>query len=187
MIGAVVVAAAIQEGIDAYKRDAARERAKPKAQTRAASAQEPVAKREPKPEGLGRDWLPPVTSDSSERPECRPVPVPHAGGNDPHNDCADLLPQNDFQGWDVLVNGKQFDALVLATRTLWDIKTDNFEKHNQHSQQFFARVKLSELQREKRLAEACGYRFFVGVRSVAHKAAIKRLDPNLDVVVMDWC
>jgi hypothetical protein len=169
------------------QRNTSRERAKPKTQTRPSNQQEPVTKREPKPKGLGPDFLPPVSSDPTERPECRPVPVPHAGGNDPHNDCADLIPQNSFPGWDVLVNGKQFDALVLVTRTLWDIKTDNFDKHSRRSQEFFIEVKLPELQREKRLAEECGYDFVVGVRSEAHKAALKLADPTLKVVVIDWC
>jgi hypothetical protein len=185
VIGAVVVAAAIQEGIDAYQRNASRERAKPKTQTR--PAKEPVTQKEPKPKGLGPDVLPPIPVDPTERPECRPVPVPHAGGNDPHNDCADLIPQNSFPGWDVLVNGKQFDALVLVTRTLWDIKTDNFDKHDPHSQKFFIKVKLPELQREARLATECGYDFVVGVRSEAHKTALKFADPSLKVVVIDWC
>jgi hypothetical protein len=187
VIGAVVVAAAIQEGIDAYERNASRERAKPKTQTRPSRQQELVTKREPKPEGSGRDRLPPVTSEPSERPECTPVPVPHAGGNDPHNDCADKIPNNSFPGWDVLVNGKQFDALVLVTRTLWDVKTDNFDKHSRRSREFFIEVTLPELQREKRLAEECGYDFVVGVRSDAHKAALKLADPTLKVAVIDWC
>ncbi|HLL01641.1 MAG TPA: DUF6310 domain-containing protein [Myxococcaceae bacterium] len=186
-MGTVVVAVVIQKGLDAYERSASRERAKPKAQTQPSSEQEPVANGEPTPGGLGRDWLPPMTSDPSERPECKPVPVPHRGGNDPHNDCADLLPQNSFPGWDVLVNGKQFDALQLTTRTLWDVKTDNFDIHSLHSQRFFARVKLPEMQRERRLAEACGYKFFVGVKSAAHKVALEKLDSTLTVVVMDWC
>jgi hypothetical protein len=187
VIGAVVVAAAIQEGIDAYQRNASRERAKPKIQTRPSTEQEPVANRDPAPRGLGRDYLPPISSDPSERPECRPVPVPHAGGNDPHNDCADLIPQNSFPGWDVLVNGKQFDALQLTTRTLWDVKTDNFDIHSPRSQAFFAKVKLPEIQREKRLAEECGYDFVVGVKSAAHKAVLLQLDPKLNIVVMNWC
>jgi hypothetical protein len=188
VIGAVAVAAAIQEGIDAYQRNASRERAKPKAETQSSSEQEPVANREPTPRGLGRDWLPPVSSDPTERrPECRPVPVSHRGGNDDHNKCADRIKNNSFPGWDVLVNGKQFDALVLATRTLWEVKTDDFDIHSIHSQRFFARVKLPEIQREKRLAEACGYNFVVGVRSAAHKAALLELDRELTIVVMDWC
>jgi hypothetical protein len=40
VIGTVVVAVAIKEGIDAYERNASRERAKPKAQTRPSSEQE---------------------------------------------------------------------------------------------------------------------------------------------------
>jgi hypothetical protein len=187
VIGTVVVAVAIKEGIDAYERNASRERAKPKTETRPSPEQEPVANRDPAPRGLGRDWLPPVSSDPSERPECRPVPVPHAGGNKPHDKCADLIPQNSFPGWDVLVNGKQYDALVLVTRTLWDIKTDNFDKHNPHSQKFFIKVKLPELQREARRAKECGYEFIVGVRSEVHKIALERADGSLKVVVMDWC
>jgi hypothetical protein len=48
-------------------------------------------------------------------------------------------------------------------------------------------VKLPEIQREKRLAEACGYNFVVGVKSAAHKAALEKLDKTLTIVVMDWC
>jgi hypothetical protein len=100
---------------------ASRERGKPKAQTRPSNEQEPVANREPTPRGLGRDWLPPdppVSSDPRDRrPECTPRRASHRGGNDPHNKCADKIPNNSFPGWDVLVNGKHFDdeafSLVL--------------------------------------------------------------------------
>ena len=149
----------------------------------------PKAAPTPAPEGspLGRDSLPLISSDPSERPECRPIPVPHRGGNDDHNKCADRIPNNSFPGWDVYVNGKNFDALQLATRTLWDVKTDDFDKHSRRSQQFFIEVKLPEIQRERRLAEECGYNFVLGVRSEAHKIALERADRRLNVVVMDWC
>ncbi len=120
-------------------------------------------------------------------PKCKPLPVPHLGGNDPHNQCADKIPNNSFPGWDVFVNGKNFDALQLATRTLWDVKTDDFDKHSPHSQKFFVKMKLGEIQRERRLAEECGYHFVVGVRSEAHRIALERADRSLNVVVMDWC
>ena len=123
-----------------------------------------------------------------EDPRCKPIPLPrHLGGHDPHNECADKLPGNTFPGGDVYVNGKSFDALQWFTRTLWEVKTDDFDIHSLHSQRFFAKVKLPEIQREKRLAEACGYKFAVGVRSAAHKAALLELDPELTIVVMDWC
>ncbi|WP_341868154.1 DUF6310 domain-containing protein [Corallococcus carmarthensis] len=192
VLGVVVVGVAIKEALNAYEfRHAYPEEAGTSRGTEV-SSREAEAQRKPKskPDPAGQDWFPPAPTDPMDRErrlECRPVPVPHRGGNDPHNDCADLLPQNSFPGWDVLVNGKQFDALVLVTRTLWDVKTDAFEKHNLHSQQFFAKVKLPELQRERRLAEACGYKFVVGVRSAAHKAALEKLDNTLAVVVMDWC
>ncbi|WP_233585991.1 DUF6310 domain-containing protein [Corallococcus sp. CA054B] len=76
---------------------------------------------------------------------------------------------------------------MFATHTLWEVKTDDFDIQSLRSQRFFAKVKLPEIQREKRLAEACGYNFVVGVRSAAHKAALLELDRSLNVVVMDWC
>jgi hypothetical protein len=189
VIGTVVVVAAIQEGIDAYQRNASREHGKPKTQTRPSSEQEPVAEREPTPRGLGRDWIPPASSDTTERPECRPIPVPHRGGNDPHNACADLLPGNSFPGWDVLVNGKHFDALQLATRTLWEIKTDNFDTYSDFLQGQVLRDQVLEMRSERALALACGFDFRVGVRSQAHKEALEDEASDLKgfIVVMDWC
>jgi hypothetical protein len=141
-----------------------------------------VPAREPAPQKQPASAL-----TQEDDPKCKPIPVPHLGGNDPHNKCADKIPNNSFPGWDVYVNGKNFDALQLATRTLWDVKTDDFDKHSSRSQDFLARVKLPELQREDRLAKQCGYNFIVGVKSAAHKAVLSKLDPNLKVVVMDWC
>ncbi len=182
--GVVVVGFAIKEALEAYEPEI-----RPVPETTPAP-QESSPKKRPKPEPKGPDFPPlgPIeTSERERRPECKPIPVPHLGGHDPHNECADLMPNNSFPGWDVFVNGKNFDALQLATRTLWDVKTDDFNKHSPHSQKFFIKMKLGELQREKRLAEACGYDFIVGVRSEAHKTALKRADPSLKVVVMDWC
>lgn len=185
--GAVVVAVAIKEELDAYERRASRERAIPETQTR--PMKEPSANRKPQPEAAGSaDFFPPMPTQSRpRRPECEPIPGPPRGGNDPHNQCADHVPGNDFPGLNVFVNGKHFDALVLGTRTLWEVKTDNFDKHNRRSQQFFIEMKLPEIRRERTLAKECGYDFVVGVRSEAHKTALKLAEPSLKVVVMDWC
>jgi hypothetical protein len=82
VIGVVVVAVAIKEGIGAYERNASRERAKPRTPSRPSNEENPVANQKPEPkEGqLGRDWLPPIPSDPSERPECTPIPGPPRGG-----------------------------------------------------------------------------------------------------------
>ncbi len=190
VVGVVVVGVVIKEALDAYElRGSSREEVEPEPQTKTAP-KESSANRKPEPEPSGQDWFPPVPTDPLDRErrrKCEPVPVPHRGGDDGHNKCADTIPNNGFPGWDVLVNGKQFDALQLATRTLWEVKTDDFDIHSPHSQRFFARVKLPESKREKMLAEACGYKFVVGVRSPAHKTALLALDPDLTVVVMDWC
>jgi hypothetical protein len=121
-------------------------------------------------------------------PKCKPIPLPHhRGGHDPHDECTDKIPNNSFPGGDVFVNGKNFDALQLTVRTLWDVKTDNFDKHSPRSRRFLVEVKYPEIRREKMLAEECGYEFAVGVRSQAHKDALLEIDPDLTVVVMDWC
>jgi len=190
VVGVVVVGVVIKESLDAYELRGNRSEEVESAPQTKPAPQEPSANRKPKLEPSGQDWFPPVPTEPMERerrPECRPIPGPPRGGNDPHNECADRIPGNNFPGLNVLVNGKSFDGLVLATRTLWEVKTDNFDKHSAHSQAFFAKVKLPEIQRERKLAEACGYAFVVGVRSAAHKAAFERLDRTLKIVVMDWC
>ncbi|QSQ27657.1 hypothetical protein JY651_23315 [Pyxidicoccus parkwayensis] len=191
VIGAVVVAATIQEGIDAYQRNASHEREKSKTQTLPSSEQEPVANSEPTPKGSGPDWLPPISSDPSERPECRPIPGPPRGGNEPHDECANKVPGNDFPGLNVLITSKStsksFDALVLATRTLWEVKTYNLGHQSPRSRKFLVEVKLPQIREEARLAKECGYNFVVGVTSAEHKALLRTLEPNLTVVVMDWC
>jgi len=195
--GVVVVGFVIKEALDAYElKWADPEDARPAPETRPvpetkpAPQEEPSPKERPKPEPKGPDFPPlgPIeVMERERRPECKPVPVPHLGGNDLHDQCADKIPNNSFPGWDVLVNGKNFDALQLATRTLWDVKTDDFDKHDSRSQDFFIRVKLPEIRREKKIAEACGYDFSVGVRSKAHLTALRAAEPSLTVVLMDWC
>jgi len=139
-------------------------------------------------------WAPSIQNQPAstlveeDDPRCKPIPLPrHRGGHDPHDECADKVPNNSFPGGDVYVNGKSFDALQLVTRTLWEVKTDDFEKQPPRSRHFFVEMKLPELQRERRLAAECGFKFVVGVRSDSHKAALLRADPSLDVVVMNWC
>jgi hypothetical protein len=184
VIGTVVVAVVIQEGLEAYERSASRERSKRNPQTRPSSAQEPVANTAPKPEGLGRDWLPPVSSDTAERrPECRPVPVPHAGEDDPHNECADRFPPNRYPGMDVLVDGKRFDALQVGARVLWEIKTHQFDTYTDFLRRQVIEDQVEELQEERAIAVACGHDFVVGVSGAAHREALLREDSTLRIVV----
>ena len=56
---------------------------------------------------------------------CVPKPVPHLGGNLVHDTCADVVPPNVHPGFDVRVDGNNFDALS-DDKTLWEAKTDNF-------------------------------------------------------------
>ncbi len=115
--------------------------------------------------------------------------MPHRGGNDPHNECADRVPQNSFPGWDVLVNGKNFDALQGVTRTLWEVKTDHFDTYTDDLQDIVIRGQVPKLLIERDLARACGFDFRVGVRSATHKAELESAAPELKglIVVMDWC
>ncbi|KFE70713.1 hypothetical protein DB31_5755 [Hyalangium minutum] len=56
--------------------------------------------------------------------------MPHAGGDDPHNACADKFPPNRYPGKDVLIGGIRFDALQVGVRVLWEIKTDQFDTYS---------------------------------------------------------
>jgi hypothetical protein len=195
IIGTVVVAAAIKEELDAHAR---RRRAYPEAEgsrgaakPRPSSHQKPLANAEPTPKGLGRDWFPPNPPESLEPrdrgPQCTPRRVPPKGGHSLHNTCADNIPRNDFRGFNALVNGKAFDALQLALRVLWEVKTDNFDTYPPDLREIVLDNQVLELRRERDLARACGFDFMVGVRSAAHKAALLERDDTLEIIVMDWC
>ncbi|RKH72059.1 DUF6310 domain-containing protein [Corallococcus aberystwythensis] len=192
VIGVVVVAIAIKEELDAYElRHAYPDEDAPR--TRPLTRQ-PVAEHNPEPAGSasGRDWFPPPGPPGSvdpreRRPECRPQAVSHLGGDALHNQCADRVPSNDFAGSDVLINGKHFDAMQLRAGVLWEIKTDNFDTFTPALQRIVLGKQVDELQRERNIAKACGYKFVVGVRSAAHKAALLSQIRDLTIVVMDWC
>jgi hypothetical protein len=127
--------------------------------------------------------------ERERRPECTPRPVPHLGGDELHNQCADRVPQNAFPGSDVLVNGKRFDALQPRARVLWEVKTDNFDTYSVALRDIVVKKQVTELESERALAVACGFDFRVGVRSAAHKAALELTDLKLRglIVVMEWC
>src|SRR4051812_19945420 len=153
----------------------------------ARQAEAPLSRR-PAPLPGGPDFIQSSPDSTERRPECKPRPVPHRGGNDESNTCADRVPGNAFPGWDVLVNGKQFDALQPIPRMLWEVKVYNFDDYPPHFQDFLLKGQVEELRTERDLAKACGYDFTVGVRSAAHRDALRAASSGtLNVVVMDWC
>jgi hypothetical protein len=168
--GVVVVGFAIKEALDAYElKWADQEDAKPAPETRPVpetkpAPQEPSPKERPKPEPKGPDFPPigPVEVTERDRSRCEPDPVPyHLGGNKLHDKCADRIPNNSFPGGDVFVNGKNFDALQLATRTLWEVKTDNFDTYPRDLRGFVISDQVPKLLIERDLAWACGFDFRV--------------------------
>ncbi|WP_075008976.1 DUF6310 domain-containing protein [Stigmatella aurantiaca] len=148
------------------------------------ASQEPEAKPSPERPGANRRDPPaPVTAERRRRPECEPIPVPHAGEDPPHNECADRFPPNRYPGKDVLVGGKRFDALQVGVRVLWEIKTHRFDAYSDFIQRQTILEQVPLLQEERDIAEACGYGFVVGVSTQAHKDALLQRDPRLDIVV----
>ena len=113
----------------------------------------------------------------------------HRGGNTLHNRCADRIPNNSNPGGDVFVNGKDFDALQLATRTLWEVKTGNFDTYPPDLRRIVIEDQVEELRGERVLALACGFDFRVGVRFPAHKAELEIEAPDIKglIVIMEWC
>ncbi|WP_395834168.1 DUF6310 domain-containing protein [Cystobacter fuscus] len=199
VMGVVVVGFAIKEALEAYELRKGRPQVRPAPETRPEPEIRPVPiakpaspEQKPKPEPKGPDVPPVEPPETSERDRnrCEPVPRPyHRGGNKLHNKCADGIPNNSFPGGDVFVNGKDFDALQLATRTLWEVKTDNFDTYPPDLRRIVIEDQVPELQYERALALACGFNFRVGVRSAAHKAALELADRRLTgfIVVMEWC
>ncbi|MDY7227606.1 DUF6310 domain-containing protein [Hyalangium rubrum] len=150
VIGVVVVGIAISEELEAHERS---HRPGPEAEDSVETARPespPVAPTaRVQPSGLGRDWFPPQPPASPDprerRSECTPKRVPPKGGNSLHNTCADNVPLNSFRGANALVNGKAFDALQPATRTLWEVKTDNFDTYSPALQSIVSRKQVMEL------------------------------------------
>ncbi|NVJ08836.1 hypothetical protein HUW63_26830 [Myxococcus sp. AM001] len=188
VLGVVVVAVAIKEALDAYElRHGSPEEAGAARGAKVAS-REGEAKRKPElePAPAGQDRHPPVPPGPVDRPRrasCEPVPVPHRGGDDRHNECADRFPPNRYPGMDVLVGGVHFDALQVGARVLWEIKTHRFDKYSDFIQEQEVEKELNQLGNERRAAAECGYGFVVGVSTDAHKEALEAQDPTLDVVV----
>ncbi|WP_371745733.1 DUF6310 domain-containing protein [Myxococcus sp. CA033] len=127
--------------------------------------------------------MPTEPLDRKRRRRCEPIPVPHRGGDDAHNRCADRVPPNQYPGMDVFVDGKHFDALQVGARVLWEIKTDQFDTYSRFLQNQVLRTQVPELKDERDIAESCGYGFVVGVSSAAHKAALEAQEPLLNIVV----
>ncbi|WP_420067687.1 DUF6310 domain-containing protein [Stigmatella aurantiaca] len=117
------------------------------------------------------------------RSECEPTPVPHAGEDPPHNECADKFPPNRYPGKDVLVGGKRFDALQVGVRVLWEIKTHRFDMYPDFIRRQTILEQLPLLREERDIADACGYGFVVGVSTQEHKDALSDLEPTLHIVV----
>jgi hypothetical protein len=111
------------------------------------------------------------------------------GGNKLHNKCADGIPFNAYRGANALVNGKAFDGLQVVAGVLWEVKTDNFDTYPLELQDIVIKKNVRDFLTERELARACGFDFRVGVRSAAHKTAMKYAAPMLEdfIVVMDWC
>jgi hypothetical protein len=188
--GVVMVAIAIKKEMDANERNASREVGESRSQTQPSSEQEPVATREPSPRGLGRDWFPPDPpglEPRDRRPECTPRRVPPKGGHPFHNKCADNVPGNAFRGANALVNGKAYDALQPAVRTLWEVKTTAIETYNPFVRERELDKQVVEGRRERDLAAACGYDFIIGVLTEAHRQMLEEAEPDLTVVLMGWC
>jgi hypothetical protein len=120
---------------------------------------------------------------AERRPECEPIPVRHAGEDDPHDECADKFPPNRYPGMDVLVGGVRFDALQVGVRVLWEIKTHRFDTYPDFIRERTILKQMPLLREERDTAEACGYGFVIGVSTEEHKQALLEEDRTLNIVV----
>jgi hypothetical protein len=189
--GVVVVGFAIKEALDAYElRWGEPEKVRPAPETRPVPETKPAPqksspKKRPKPEPKGPDFPPLEPPEVTERARhrCEPIPKPHAGEDDAHNECADKFPPNRYPGMDVLVGGVSFDALQVGVRVLWEIKTHQFDTYDDFIRKQEIKKELKQLEKERAAAAACGYAFVIGVSTQAHKDALLEAEPTFDVVV----
>ncbi|MFY0525189.1 DUF6310 domain-containing protein [Archangium gephyra] len=204
--GVVVVGLAISEALEAYeKRGRPQVRpppsrpppSRPVPETRPVPEARPVTetkpvpqqlkkKRRPKPEPEGeggRPPLPPEPTDRERNRRCEAMPVPHSGGNKAHNTCADWYPPNRWPGMDARVDGRDFDALQVGVRVLWEIKVEKFDEYSDFLKKITVAKEMREFTKYRDIALACGYAFKVGVISEAHKAALLKEDASFDIVV----
>ena len=146
----------------------------------------PAPEPQPRPDRTA-DPIPGPDTPRESRPECMPVPVkPHRGGsnNQRHHDCADRVPPNEFPGHDVRVGGKLFDAKTVGAKELWEIKADDYttwDMPDEVKERIVLPKEVRELERERQIAESCGYRFIVGVADSKHMKALKEQLPKLDI------
>ncbi|MGE6759437.1 DUF6310 domain-containing protein [Corallococcus interemptor] len=188
VLGVLVIAVAIKEELDAYElRHLYPEEAGTTRGTKATS-REAVTKRkpehEPEPAGKGsKPPVPPVPVDRTRRASCEPVPVPRASKDRAHNECADWFPPNRYPGMDVSVGGVRFDALQVGAPVLWEIKTHQFDSYSAFIQNHEIEDEIKQLNKERDIALACGYDFFIGVSTEAHKLALLKQDSSFKVVV----
>ena len=192
VVGVVVVGFVIKEALDASElKWADSEDARPAPETRPVPETKPAPpkpspKKRPKPEPKGPDFPPVGPTDIAERERrrrCEPIPVPHEGKDDAHDQCADQFPPNRYPGMDVLVGGVSFDALQVGVRVLWEIKTHRFDTYPDFIQGQEIEKELEQLRKERDAARACGYDFVVGVSTQAHKDALLAVVPTLKIVV----
>jgi hypothetical protein len=145
--------------------------------------QEPEANPTPESSRANRRDPPAPVTAERRRSECEPTPVPHAGGDGPHNECADKYPPNRYPGNDVRVGGKRFDALQAGARVLWEIKTDQFDTYNAFLRRQVISDQVIQMREERDIALSCGYGFVVGVSTEAHKEALEQAERDLEIVV----
>ena len=129
--------------------------------------------------GLGLTEL----AERERRRRCEPLPVPHEGKDDAHNRCADQFPPNRYPGMDVLVDGVSFDALQVGARALWEIKTHQFDTYKDFVRRREIDKEMKQFNKQRNAAAACGYDFFIGVSTQAHKDELLQRDQFLDIVV----
>jgi hypothetical protein len=188
VVGVVVVGFAIKEALEEERRS--RPQVRPLLGTYPVpvtkpTPPKPAPEQKPKPEPTGLD-LPPEPPDTAERERrrrCEPIPVRHAGEDDPHNQCADQFPPNRYPGMDVLVDGVSFDALQVGVPVLWEIKTHRFDTYPDFIQKQEIEKEMKQINEQREAAAACGYGYVIGVSTQAHKKALLDRNPRLNIVV----
>ena len=112
--------------------------------------------------------------------DCVRKKVPHGGGHDLHDMCADTLPGNVVSGSDLYVappgeKGWKFDAYTPDDNTLWEVKTDRYERGSEWLKYRRLNDQVDEFQRQAYIANKCNHGFKVSVSDLEQALLLQEI------------
>jgi len=72
-----------------------------------------------------------------------------------------------------------------SARVSWESKSEQFDTYNAFLRGQVVKAQAAQMREERNIALSCGYSFVVGVSTEAHKEALERAAPELEIAVTE--